>query len=95
MEEKRNKKELLAVGLLVFSLVLITVGATFAFFNYSRQGQTENKIKTGNLTFVYDESKSIDGSGGRTASRDSVYPERVAICQLFGIERTGRGFEKK
>ncbi len=61
MKEKRNKKELIAVSLLVFSLVLITVGATFAFFNYSRQGATENKIQTGTLTFVYDESKSSAG----------------------------------
>ncbi len=61
MKEKRNKKELLAVGLLVFSLVLITIGATFAFFTYSRQGTTENKIQTGNLTFIYDESKSSEG----------------------------------
>ncbi len=61
MEEKRNMKGLAAVCLLVLALVLITVGTTFAFFQYSRQGDTENKIETGTLTFLYDESKSKDG----------------------------------
>ena len=58
---KRTKKELIAVCLLVLALVLITVGTTFAFFQYSRQGEKENKIETGTLTFLYDESKSKDG----------------------------------
>ncbi len=61
MKEKKTGKELIAVCLLVLSLVLITVGTTFAFFTYSRHGQTENTLHTGNLTFVYDESKSKDG----------------------------------
>ncbi len=58
MEEKRNLKGLIAVCLLVLSLVLITVGTTFAFFQYSRQGTAENKIETGTLTFIYDEKRS-------------------------------------
>ena len=61
MEEKRNLKGLIAVCLLVLALVLITIGTTFAFFQYSRQGEKENKIETGTLTFLYDESKSKDG----------------------------------
>ncbi len=61
MKEKRTKKELLAVCLLVLALVLITVGTTFAFFQYSRQGEKENKIETGTLTFIYDETRSKDG----------------------------------
>ena len=61
MEEKRNLKGLIAVCLLVLALVLITVGTTFAFFQYSRQGTTENTLHTGTLTFVYDETKSKDG----------------------------------
>ncbi len=58
MEEKRDKKGLIAVCLLVLSLVLITVGTTFAFFQYSRQGTTENTLHTGTLTFVYDETRA-------------------------------------
>ena len=61
MKEKGNTKSLIAVCLLVLSLILITVGTTFAFFQYSRQGEKENKIETGTLTFLYDESKSKDG----------------------------------
>ena len=58
MEKKRNIKELIAVCLLVLSLVLITVGTTFAFFQYSRQGTTENTLHTGTLTFIYDEKRA-------------------------------------
>ncbi len=61
MKEKRTKKELIAVCLLVLALVLITIGTTFAFFQYSRQGEKENKIETGTLTFIYDETRSKDG----------------------------------
>ncbi len=57
MKDKRNGKKLIAVCLLVLSLVLITVGTTFAFFQYSRQGTTENTLQTGTLTFVYDETR--------------------------------------
>ncbi len=57
MEEKRTKKELVAVCLLVLSLILITIGTTFAFFQYSKQGQIENKLESGTLTFIYDENR--------------------------------------
>ncbi len=57
MKEKRNKKEIIALGLFILSLVLIATGSTFAFYKYSQQGQTENKLESGTLTLVYDENR--------------------------------------
>ncbi len=85
MREKRNKKELIAVCLLVLSLVLITVGTTFALFQYSRQGETENKIQTGTLTFVYDESKSNDGG----VSIENAFPMSDEEGKVLGEDKSG------
>ena len=40
----------------VLSFVLITIGVTYAFFNYIGTGLTENTIKAGSITFHYDET---------------------------------------
>lgn len=57
-----NKKStgLLLSILGVLSLVLITAGVTYAFFNYMKEGVTENVISTGTITFYYDE---LDANG--------------------------------
>ena len=50
----KNNKKLLPI-LIVIGVVLISIGATLAFINYSKNGQTENTIRLGNLTFHYEE----------------------------------------
>ena len=51
-----NKKKSLILSLVgVLSLVLITAGVTYAFFNYAKEGTTENTITTGTITFIYEE----------------------------------------
>ncbi len=45
---------LLGVGLLVISVI----GATFAFFTYSKVGTKDNVISTGAISFSYDEGAS-------------------------------------
>ena len=62
MENQKSKKQLIVSIVLLLSLVLITVGISYAFFTYIGQGSTENTITTGNLTFVYDE-KNAQGNG--------------------------------
>lgn len=59
-----NKKStgLLLSILGVLSLVLITAGVTYAFFSYTKEGVTENTIKTGTITFYYDEQEK-EGNG--------------------------------
>lgn len=57
MENKKRKSTGLLLSILgVISLVLITAGVTYAFFSYAKQGETENTITTGSITFVYNEN---------------------------------------
>ncbi len=55
MDEKKNQKKKVMILVLVLGLVLLTIGGTYAFFTYTRQGQQENVLTTGRLYFVYDE----------------------------------------
>ena len=52
MEKKR--KTLISI-LLVLSIVLITVGTTYAWFSYSKTGNEENTISSGTIKFHYAE----------------------------------------
>ncbi len=55
-EEKQNSsKQVLLSVLAVAVLVVAVVGVSFAFFNYSKQGEKENVIETGSLVFNYNE----------------------------------------
>ena len=61
MENKKRKTTGLLLSILgVLSLVLITAGVTYAFFNYAKEGQTVNTIRTGTIEFSYTET---DGTG--------------------------------
>ncbi len=48
--------------LALFLLVAVTVGVSYAFFNYVKLGSTENTVTTGTITFLYDE-KNASGNG--------------------------------
>ena len=45
----------LASFLAIFGITLITVGLSYAFFSYAKTGTTENVIKSGSISFLYDE----------------------------------------
>ena len=60
--KKRRTTGLLLSILGVLSLVLITAGVTYAFFNYAKEGQTVNTIRTGTIEFAYNETDGI-GNG--------------------------------
>lgn len=66
--KKRSTGILLAV-LGVLSLVLITAGVTYAFFSYTKEGETENTISTGTIVFLYTE---IDGQGAGISITDAL-----------------------
>ncbi len=57
-----KKRKLLVLSLTVFSLILIGSGLTLAFFSYVKNGSTDNTIKSGNITFLYDE-ENRQGNG--------------------------------
>ncbi len=58
---KKNKQLFLTVTL-VLVLLLITTGVSVAFFNYVKEGTTENSIKLGTITFKYTENSNL-GNG--------------------------------
>ena len=43
-------------------MVAVTAGVSYAFFNYTRLGTTDNTITTGTINFLYDE-KAASGNG--------------------------------
>lgn len=74
--EKRNdtkseirKQSRMLLILALFLLVAVTAGVSYAFFNYTRLGTTENTITTGTITFLYDEQ---DATGNGIAITDAI-----------------------
>ena len=58
-----NKNRQLIVSLLgIASLFLITIGATYAVFSYTKEGTTDNVVTSGILKFLYTEN-SASGTG--------------------------------
>ncbi len=49
---------MILIGSSLMALLFVTVGVTYAFYIYRGQGQKENTVKTGSLTFVYDEQRA-------------------------------------
>lgn len=63
MGDKRNYKSTRTIfALLLLSLLFITGGFSYAFFEYIGKGNTANLIETGNMIFRYDENSS-QGNG--------------------------------
>ena len=48
----KNKKIILSI-LGVLSIVLITTGITYAFFNYAKEGTTDNTITTDTIKLIH------------------------------------------
>ena len=53
MDNKKNKTLLIVLG--IFALVIVTTAASFAFFTYSRVGNTTTTITSGDIEFTYKE----------------------------------------
>ena len=68
MKNLKEIKRLLIVASIVL-LFVITLGVTYAFFTYVKDGTTENTIKSGSITFLYDE---INQSGNSISIIDAL-----------------------
>lgn len=55
--EKKNQILMSVLG--VFALVIVTVGVSYAFFTYSRTGNTSNTIQSGEISFTYKEGADV------------------------------------
>jgi len=67
--EKKNQVLMSVLG--VFALVIVTVGVSYAFFSYSRTGETTSTITSGDISFTYTE--------GAEATLENAFPVADAI----------------
>ncbi|MCI5967126.1 MAG: glycine-rich protein [Tenericutes bacterium] len=65
----KKKKQLVLTVIAIVTLIVITIGVSYAFFSYTKKGTTENSIKTGTITFLYTE---VTGVGKGIKIEDSL-----------------------
>ena len=80
---KNKKKQIIITLVAIISLIVITVGVTYAFFNYAKEGTTDNTIKTGTITFLYTEVSGV----GKGISLTDAYP----VADSIGKVQVGEG----
>ena len=80
---KNKKKQIIITLIGIISLIVITVGVAYAFFNYSRTGTTDNVVKTGGITFLYTEVSGV----GKGISLTDAYP----VADSIGKVQVGEG----
>ena len=80
---KNKKKQIIITLIAIISLIVITVGVTYAFFNYAKEGTTDNTIQTGSITFLYTEVNGV----GKGISLTDAYP----IADSIGKVQVGEG----
>ena len=80
---KNKKKQIIITLIAIISLIVITVGVTYAFFNYTKEGTTDNTIKTGSITFLYTEVSGV----GKGISLTEAYP----VADSIGKVQVGEG----
>ena len=80
---KNKKKQIIITLVAIISLIVITVGVTYAFFNYAKEGTTNNTIKTGSITFLYTEVSGV----GKGISLTEAYP----VADSIGKVQVGEG----
>ena len=64
MKDKKNNKskQILFSVLGILSILVITIGVTYAVFTYTKEGTTDNVVTTGTLKFLYTENNT-NGNG--------------------------------
>ena len=80
---KNKKKQIIITLVAIISLIVITSGVTYAFFNYTKEGTTDNTIKTGSITFLYTEVSGV----GKGISLTEAYP----VADSIGKVHVGEG----
>ena len=83
MGKNSKKKQIIITLIAIISLIVITVGVTYAFFNYAKEGTTDNTIQTGSITFLYTEVSGV----GKGISLTDAYP----VADSIGKVQVGEG----
>ena len=50
-----NRRKILVLLIAIIGLISVTIGITYAFISYTKEGEYENSIKSGSITFHYNE----------------------------------------
>ncbi len=82
-KKKNEKKEILWMLVALVSLAVITLGVSVAFFNYTKEGTTENTVTSGTITFLYTEISGV----GKGIQISDAYP----MTDEQGKKQTGQG----
>lgn len=77
---KRNQIILSVLGIL--SLILVTVGVTYAVFTYTKLGETENTITTGTLKFLYTENTGV----GKGIQITNAFPVSDTVGKAYATD---------
>ena len=80
---KNKNKQIIITLIAIISLIVITVGVTYAFFNYAKEGTTDNTLQTGSITFLYTEVSGV----GKGISLTEAYP----VADSIGKVQVGEG----
>ncbi len=79
-----KEKRVLFLSILgVLSMIMITVGVTYAFFSYARGGSTENTVQSGSITFLYTEVSKV----GKGINLENAFP----VSDTIGKNQVGEG----
>ena len=89
MNLDKGKKTILGL-FAVLSLVIITIGGTYAFFSYTQTGTTENSISAGSITFFYDEVDKMGHGIGIEDALPITDVEGKAQTEAFNFRITSK-----
>ena len=78
----KKKENIVIIVLLVLMLIAI-IGVSFAAFNFSQQGNTPNKIRTGSITMTYEESDNTISLNGALPTTDKTGKVRLTEGEYF------------
>ena len=94
-----DKKKIILSVLGILTLVLVTVGVTYAVFTYTKLGTTENTVTTGTLKFLYTENTGV----GAGINIENAFPVSDTVGKSydtdkyvfdFSVEATNSGSEE-
>ena len=78
----KKKENIVIIAILVVMLIAI-IGVSYAAFNFSKQGNTPNKITTGSITMTYTESSNTISLNNALPTTDATGTTRLKDGEYF------------
>ena len=85
---KMKKKENIVIIVILVVMLIAIIGVSWAAFNFSKQGNTPNKITTGYITMSYTESDNTINLGNALPTTDNTGVRRLKDGEYFDFEVT-------